>query len=195
MAVATKAKETKMIQAPEDAARAKYIVREEQDGARVETLSVGLASYKKKWNASHLSDDDFYDFILQTGVQQMLNIGVRVASEKDLEKYSDQIAIKELVQQHINWDKDELKRKNELRAKIIKWVKENVETEEQLKTFLIQNNINTNQLQAMARGARFEVRLSDEFIEMFAAYVSAKSQATKSARTPAEVSASFYDRD
>ena len=180
--------------AAKDPATEKYIVREAlPDGTFVETMVVGLEAYRNKWfKTDHLSDDEFYDYLLNPAVQAAANFGVRVANDEDLEKHKDEVAIMELVNRHSYWDKEQERLKNELRTEIVQWVAENVKTEEDLKAFLSKNNLNTNQFQAIARGARFTAPLSDEFIEMFAGHVSAKSKGTKYERTPKQVITDFY---
>lgn len=189
MAAADKKQKT-----PEDQATTKYIVREAlDDGTFVESLHVGLEQFQNKWfKTDHLDQDAFYASLLNPAVQAAANFGIRVASAKDLENYKDEVAIMELVHRHSYWDKEQERLKNELRAEIVEWVGENVKTEEQLKAFLGKNNLNTNQFQAIARGARFTAPLPDEFIDMYAAHVSVKSKGTKYERTPSEVATGFY---
>lgn len=188
------AAQAKKQEAAKDPATEKYVVREPlSDGTFVESLHVGLEQFQNKWfNTDHLDQDAFYAYLLNPAVQAAANFGIRVATDKDLETYKDEVAIMELVHRHSYWDKEQERLKNELRTEIIQWVAENVETEEQLKAFLSKNNLNTNQFQAIARGARFTAPLSDDFLEMFAAHVSAKSKGTKYERTPKQVITDFY---
>lgn len=178
----------------QDPASTSYVIRESDgNGGYIETFTVGLEAYRNKWiKTDHLSEDEFYAYVLQSSVQHFANFGVRVATEEDLEKFKDEVGIMELVNRHMFWDKEQERLKNELRVEIIKWVAENVETESDLKAFLAKNNLNTNQFQAIARGARPEATLSDSFIEMFAKHVAEKSKKTKYERSAKEVARDFY---
>ena len=136
--------------------------------------------------------------ITSSVLREMLGeLGWHMSAQECLQMFvgkalKDEVAIMELVNRHSYWDKEQERLKNELRTEIVQWVAENVKTEEDLKAFLSKNNLNTNQLQAIARGARFTAPLSDDFLEMFAAHVSAKSKGTKYERTPKQVITDFY---
>ena len=184
---------TKEAEAVTDPKTTTYIVREKQkDGGYSETLVVGLAAYKKKWKLDHLDEDDFYLTVMEQPAQRIMDIGVRVASPKDLEQFGDQQEVAALVQEHTYWDDKQKDMKNALRARIVEWVSANVTTEEEFTSFLSNNSINTNQFAAIAYGAKGKAMLPDEFIDMFAAYVSEKSKDTKYSRTPSEVKTGFY---
>ncbi|MGO2188041.1 MAG: hypothetical protein ACTH4Y_07315 [Microbacterium gubbeenense] len=180
-------------QAPENPATRTYVVEETIDGATLETVTVGLAAYRNKWlKTDHLSDEEFYAHMLNPAVQAFGNFAIRVATDEDLESFKGEVEIMELVNKHTLWATEQERLRDELRTEIMEWVKENVETEQELISFLTKNNINTNQFQAIARGADYSARLSDEFLETYSRYVSAKSQGTKYARTPREVKNAFY---
>lgn len=186
------AKETKT-EKPTDPSATSYIVRERQkDDTFSETLVVGLESYKKKWKVDHLDREEFYDFVLNPAVQAFGDFGVRIATDEDLEAFGDQVKVAELIKKHTYWDEEQERLKSELRAEIVGWVAENVKTEEQFKSFLANNFLNTNQFHAIARGAKGGNPLPDEFIDMFAAYVSAKSKGTKYERTEDDIRTKFY---
>lgn len=185
---------TKKQEKSHDPASKGYVVREaDGKGGYIETFTVGLDAYRNKWlKTDHLSDDDFYAHILSPAVQAFGNFGVREATEADLEKFKDEVGIMELVNKHMFWDAEQERLKNELRAEIIKWVAENVKTKDDLESFLAKNHLNTNQLQAIARGAYPGVQLSDDFIGVFAERVAEKSKKTKYERSAKEVAREFY---
>ncbi|ROS77947.1 hypothetical protein EDF24_0716 [Curtobacterium sp. PhB130] len=184
---------TKEAEVATDPATTTYIVREKQkDDSYSETLVVGLAAYKKKWKIDHLDEDDFYIQVMQSSAQAIMDVGIRIATAEDLEKFGDQQEVAKLVQEHTFWDKRQEQLKDELRTKIMEWVNDNVETQDQFVAFLANNSLNTNQFAAIAFGARRTAPVSDEFLDMYAAYVSEKSKGTKYQRTPAEVRTNFY---
>lgn len=184
---------TKEANAATDPRTTTYMVREKQkDGSYSETLVVGLAAYKKKWKIDHLDEDDFYIQVMESSAQAIMGVGIRVATPEDLEKHGDQQEVAKLVQEHTFWDKRQEQLKDELRTKIMEWVVSNVETEDQFVAFLANNSLNTNQFASIAYGARRTAPVSDEFLAMYADYVSAKSKGTKYERTPATVRNGFY---
>lgn len=176
-----------------------YIVRERVKATKPgekddfsESLVVGLDNFHKKWKFEHLDLDDFYDLIMDYNVQRSKDISVRVATKDDLDKYGDQQKVAELVNRYRFWDDEQERMKNDLRAEIMVWVEANVHTKADLVAFLANNFINTNQLAAIAYGARRKVTLSDAQIDVFAEYVAEKSKGTKYPRTAEAVRDGLY---